>query len=829
MAAAWVLSVVLLPGQLFAQQSDSDFRIINPLETQPQEYEIRSISVSGTDEARHDFVINSSGLQEGGQITYPGGEEVSRAISQLHQTGLFSDIRIVRAGISGNEIDLRIEVEEQPRLESFEITGVGRSDRRELQDRIPLMRGFAVDESSKAQTVNTIRRYFEQEGYRDTRVEISETSRDTVHNRVTLEINIDEGERLQVGEIVFEGNDSFVERRLRREMGEIKENRWWRLTRQLYNDDDYQQARNNLLNWYRKNGYMNARVVDDSVYVYEKRPGRRAIGIHMQIEEGPQYHVRDINWDGNTIYDDEQLTQALGFESGDIFNQERFERNLHGNPQETDVTSLYHNNGYLFFRVEENIRSAPGDSVDMDLFITEDEIATVRKVEFSGNTKTHDNVVRRTLRHNPGEQFNRSAIQRSVRELAQLGYFNPEGIEPDLNPNFEDKTVDITYLLDESQSTDNFELSGGFGGRQIGLILSAQVNFNNFSAGNLFNAEAWRPLPSGDGQSLSLGIQVTGQGFQNYNFSFQEPWFLGRPNSLGVNLSYNIFSQGGRRRAMGGFMQRQTGEDIRQEMFSGSVSYGRRLDWPDDFFESRTRLRYQYFDVQGFTELLGGQANILSIREQVSRNSTDHPIAPRTGSEFTLSGEVAPPLPGFSQFYKARTEFTQYHPIVGSLIGSYGAQFGYMGWFSDRNQSHFDRFYLGGTEMQQRQVFTRDNIDMRGFPGGFDGSISPVEDGQEIGGQLYNKYFAEISYPAVENDQMQLIPYLFAEAGNAYLNFDRYDPYDVKRTAGVGAKIFMPILGMVDVSYGYRFDGLEDNPNVNAGEWQFLFNIGAPF
>ena len=266
-----------------------------------------------------------------------------------------------------------------------------------------------------------------------------------------------------------------------------------------------------------------------------------------------------------------------------------------------------------------------------------------------------------------------------------------------------------------------------------------------------------------------------------------------------------------------------------QEMFAAGVSYGRRLSWPDDYFQQITRLQYQFYDVQGYTQIQGGQSNILSIRETIERNSLDNPISPNTGSRFTLSAEVAPPIPGFDQFYKTEFRFQQHNPVFGKLISSFGMEHGYMGFFGTDRRSQFERYYLGGTQMQQRETFTRDNIDMRGYPGGFQGSISPIVDGEEVGGTVYGKYFAELRYPLISSDQVQLIPYVFAEAGNAYEGFRRFDPFDVKRTAGIGTRIFMPILGLIDLSYGYRFDGLEGNPNVNSGEWQFLFNIGAPF
>ncbi len=809
-----------------AQTSQSadrpQLRLTNPLDNQPREYTILGVEVIGVEPRTRSFVVATSGLDEGSRITIPG-EDITNAIRRLHRTGLYSDVQITSTERVGSGIYLQIFVQEQPRLEDFVIEGVRRSQRREIRDLLPLRTGFAVTESTKAQAVQSIKRFYEEKGFRFTEVEVREELTDSLRNRVTLYFDIDRGQRIQIGEIIFEGNESFSDRKLRRQFDEIKKNTWWRLSRQTFNRDEYREDKQILLNFYRNNGFRDVRILEDSVYVYDGRRDRQYIGIFMKIEEGPQYHVRNITWEGNTVYDDERLTQALGFERGDVFNEERFQMNLFNNRDETDVYSLYHNIGYLFLQLEEDIRIVDGDSLDLHFFIIEDEIAVVNSVGFSGNVKTHDDVVRRTLRTIPGNNYSRSAIMRSIRELATLGYFVPENIRPDLDYDFENKTVDINFFLDESQSTDNFEFSGGYGGRQLGLILAARVNFNNFSVQNMFDRSTWSPLPSGDGQRLSLGVQVTGSGYQTYSFSFMEPWFRGRPNSLGVSVAYNYF--GGS--ASSGFFQTSTLG--RQELFSASVSYGRRLTWPDDFFTSTSRIQYQYFNVRQFTDFLSGQSNVISYKETLERNSLDNFISPNMGSRFTLSGEVAPPVFDFDQFYKLQSAFQYHTPIVGKLVGTFSVEYGYMGWFSDTNQNQYQRFVLGGTPMQQRQNFIWDNIDLRGYPGGFGGSVTPLRDGQEIGGSVYSKYMTELRYPLVASEQIQVIPYLFAEGGNSFDGFSEFDPFVLKRAVGFGGRIFMPILGLIDLSYGYRFDGLPNSNQINAGEWQFLINFGAPF
>ncbi len=808
-------------------QDTTSFQIEDPTAVTPLEFEIREITTSGLVTARESYLISSSGLRVGDRINIPG-DEISDAVRRLHRTGLFSDVQISHERVSGG-VRINIEVQEQPRLQRYEITGVKRSHRRDLRERLNLLSGFAVTNSVRSQALNTIHRYYREEGYWNTEVNVIEEISDTDANRVVLTFEIDPGERIKVREINFIGNEEFSDRRLRREFSTIKQDRWWRIfKRHVFTQDEYEEGIQNVLQYYRDNGFRDVRVLDDSVYVDNWRRSKDGVMFDIQIEEGPQYRVRNINWEGNTVYDDDQLTQALGMQRGDVFNETKFDANLNMNRAEDDVTSLYQNVGYLFFQVYPDIQIVDGDSLDITLEIIEDEIATIREVSFRGNTKTHDDVVRRTLRTVPGQNFSRSAIIRSIRELGQLGYFNPEGIQPDLQPDRENRTVDIIYDLDESQGTDNFEFSGGFGGRQIGIILAARVNFNNFSVQRMFEPGGWNPIPSGDGQRLSLGVQVTGRGYQSYSFSFQEPWLRGRPTSLGVNLSYDFLNYSNR--SIGGIQQ----PDRRNELFSAAVSIGRRLQWPDDYFTQRTVLTYNHFNVLGYAGIFeDGRADILSVRQVIERNSTDNPISPRYGSKFDISGEVALPLPGFQQFYKIKSSYQHHHTIVGRLVLSAGAEYGYMGYMGDGGRSNFQRFFLGGTEIQQRQNFLNDNIDLRGFPGGFNGVISPLDENQNlIGGRVYNKYTLELRYPAVSSEQIQLIPYTFVDAGNTFAGMTDFNPFEVKRAAGFGARIFLPILGLVDLSYGYRLDGTpasREGAGLRAGEWEFLFNIGAPF
>ena len=644
-----------------------------------------------------------------------------------------------------------------------------------------------------------------------TRVEDSEE----IENRSILYFDVKKGKKLEIKDIQFIGLDRFTEKDLLKVIKPVKEDAWWKfLSKKLYKQEDFDEGVVNLVTHFQEEGHIDARIVSDSLWVDDFGNAEQGLLLAFTIYEGPQYKVRNISWDGNTVYTDDQLTQSLGFEVGDIFNQTLYDENLNFNKTSTDINSLYQNIGYLFFQAIPTISKAGNDSLDIHFDIYEDEIATIRRVTFSGNTQTHDDVVRRTLRTIPGATYSREAIVRSVRELSTLGFFDPQNITPDVQPIPQDKEVDVSFLVDESASTSNFEFSGGYGGRAIGALISTRLNFNNFSLQRALAGD-FTPFPSGDGQNLSLGVQVTGTGFQSYSFGFVEPWLNGKPTSFGVNLSYN-------------FIQYR-GFSEKNRLFSSSVSLGKRLRWPDDYFSSRTALGYQLYDVQGTTSFLSaGTSSIISINQTFERNSLDNFISPNRGSKLGLSFEVAPPLPGLSEYYKIKTDYQYHIPIVEKLVLTSQVNFGFIGFFTNDRRSNFQRFLVGGTQLQQRQSFLYDNIDLRGYPGGNDGSIAPIIDGRQVGGRVYNKYSFELRYPAVSNEQLQLIPYAFYDAANAFNEFATFDPFNVKRAIGFGTRLYLPVLGLVDLSYGYRLDNIEGT-NTLAGEWEFLFNIGAPF
>ena len=796
-----------------------DIELTDPTAITPAEYQIFGVTVEGNENTREQFIINTSLLIEGNTIVYPG-DIVNNAVKRLYRSGLFSDVKIFVTERTASGIRFLIEVEEQPRILEYRLENIKRSQRRDLEELLVLTPGTVITEATIGQAKNTIRRFYKEKGFWYTTVETRTEEVQGSADRVRLIFDIDPGEKLEVKDITFNGNEAFSDRKLRKKMKPLKEDAWWKIFgKKTFKEEEFQEGKENLLTFYRENGFTDIRIVEDSVYTYNYKGDKTGIRVELNLAEGPQYKVRNITWEGNTVYNDETLTESLGFEKGEVFNESKFDENVNINQRNTDITSLYQDIGYLFFQVVPNIRKVAEDSLDIHFEIYEDEIATIQEVNFTGNTRTHDDVVRRTLRTVPGNTYSRQAIIRTIRELGQLGYFDPQNIEPQPIPDRENKTVDILYKVDDTQSTSNFEFSGGYGGAGIGVILSAQINFNNFSIQRAFEKGGWTPIPSGDGQKLSLGVQVTGTGYQSYSFGFQEPWFRGRPTSLGLNVSYNLLNY------------RNSSE--RNELFSTSVSIGKRLKWPDDFFSYRTIVGYQLYDVVGNESFFAeGTSSLLTVEQVLERNSLDNPISPSSGSKFSVSGEFAPPLPGFSEYYKFRTQYQYHVPVVEKLVLTSQVQYGYIGYFTEDKRSDLKKFLVGGTQLQQRQSFLYDNIDLRGYPGGTRQSIAPIEDGRKVGGTMFSKYSLELRYPAISSEQIQVIPYAFVDAGNSYLDFQDFDPFKVKRSAGFGARLYLPILGLVDLSYGYRLDGVEvpgGTGNVLPGNWEFLFNIGTPF
>lgn len=795
----------------------------------PAEYEVKEIKVEGADtEAVASYVRQVSGLQVGQTVTVPGDPALSDAIRNIYAPGLFSDVKIATEKTDDGGINLVLRVQEEPKLNEFRIEGVKKGDREDLQKQMSLLRGRPVRPTDIEQAKRVIQKYYGAKGFALTEVDVRRNVNDAA-NTVDLTLVVNRGERVRVGDVRIEGNSELSDRSIARRLKNTREGRWWRFWKKSkFNEDKLEEDLQAVLDFYRERGYYDARIVRDSVYIVVDNGSPRAI-VELEVHEGKQYHIRNIDWEGNTVYSDEVLTQALGFKKGDVYNQTKLQQNLFANKNSSDVASLYMNRGYMRFNAEPTIRVVAEDSIDISFDVTESDIYTFGNIDIQGNDKTKEHVIRRELYTIPGQTFSRSQIQESIRRLAQLNYFNQESLTPTIEVDEQNKEVDLTYNVEEVGS-DQLELSGTWG--RYGLILMLRFGFNNFSAQNIFNPSAWRPLPSGDGQKLSVGIQTNGSYYQNYSISFTEPWYRGRPTPVGFSLSHSRMGSG----IYGSyyFRDREERDDGSLITTSARAFYQKRLNWPDDYFTTGTSIGYQYYlnNLDGYRYIPEGLSQEVSIEQTLSRSSIDNPMFPMSGSEVALSLKVAPPIPGFIQYHKWRFKSSWNVPLANKISFGFGTDLGYVGSLTG-DPVEFGLFDVGGSpfDAQGYYTFGTDLIYMRGYPRS---AITPRDANNNIlGGRVLNKFTSEIRWLAVQSPQIQAAPYIFMDAANTWTGLSTYNPAELYRSAGVGVRLFLPIVGMLELTYGYNFDRY---PLVNSAtgelsdrKWYFQFSLGQSF
>ena len=795
----------------------------------PQQYEVGGIVTSGTQFLDEAVLINISGISVGDSIDVPG-EKISKAIENLWKQGLFSDIKIVATHAFGKKIFLEIRLQERPRLSTFKFTGVSKSEADKIREKISLG-DKVVTENLLETTKNTIVNFYLEKGYLNTEVNIVSVKDSLFSNREKFTINVNKKSKVKVNSIIFEGNKFFKESTLKRAMKETKEKKWWKIfTSSKFIDDKYQEDKSKIVVKYNDKGYRDARIVSDSVYKFDEN----SINIKIKIDEGNQYFFRNINWLGNTKHTSQELNSILGIKKGDVYDQSVLDQHLFMSQNNRDVSSLYMDDGYLFFSVTPVEVNVEGDSIDFEMRIYEGKQARINKVTVAGNVKTNDRVIMREIRTKPGQLFSRADIIRTQRELAQLGYFDQEKLGVNPIPNPADGTVDIEYTVEEKPA-DQLELSGGYGANQ--LVGTLGISFNNFSARNFFKKGAWRPLPSGDGQKLSLRAQTNGKYYQSYNASFTEPWLGGKkPNSFSVTLFHSIQTSGSASDNVG--KQSITISGI-------SLGLGKRLKKPDDYFTIYHEVSYQYYILKNYggTFLFNnGTSNNLSFQETISRNSIDAPIYPRTGSQLSFTLQLTPPYSLFNSIdYKTASDavkykFIEYHKwkftsswftkLVGNLILNTKIQYGFLGLYNrNLGASPFERFYLGGDGLSGFSLDGREIIALRGYE---NNSVTPQNsNGAQIGGTIFDKYTFELRYPVSLNPSATIYFLSFAEAGNSWLNFKEFNPFSMKRSLGFGIRIFLPVFGLLGLDYGYGYDAIPNNPGANHG--QFHFSIGQQF
>lgn len=838
----------------------------------PQKYEIAGITVEGTSYVDPNVLSMLSGLRVGHEITVPG-DDISMAIRKIWDQGMFEDVEVNATNILGDKIFLQIIVQERPRVSKFSFNGIKKSEADDIRNKINITRGDIATSHLETKTRRIIEDYFAEKGFYNAQVIIQQEPDSTRDHYVDLKIDIDKGKKVKIGAINITGNEGLSDVQILSAMKETKqkgvfdpldplgpmvinavahavtlkplraitdveeyfyENYRPRIFKSSkFLESNYEDDKQNIIAKYNSKGYRDAIIVKDSVY----NMADGDIGIDLVIDEGNLYHYRNITWTGNTKYDSETLDGVLGIKKGDIYNKELLNANLNYSETSLDVSSLYMDDGYLFFRVDPVEVSVENDSIDLEIRMQEGKQARISNVTLKGNTKTNDYVVMREMYSRPGQLFSRSDVHRTIRELATLGFFNQESINPDVKPNYSDNTVDIEYQVEEA-SADQVSFSAGWGLNM--LILSAGVSFNNFSMRNLFKKDAWKPIPSGDGQKFSLQVSTYGTRYIYYSASFTEPWLGGRkPNALTTSVYQSFYSNGYERKDENFGYFRMTGV---------SVGLGRRLTWPDDYFSIFHGLSYMNYRLKNYKSIYNfgtgnGYFNLISYNINIGRNSISQPIYPRNGSEIMLSLEITPPYSLFSnkdystlpddekykwiEMHKWKFKATWFAELYDKLVLMTRVRFGYLGYYNDAiGPTPFHRFYLGGDGLSSggSMFDSREIIGMRGYA---NESLTPNLSSSSgiTGGNIFSKYTMELRYPLSLNPSATIYVMGFLEAGNCWVGFENFNPFKVYRSAGVGARIYLPMFGLLGLDWGYGFDPVPGNSSANGS--QFHFSIGG--
>ncbi len=797
----------------------------------PRDYIIGGISVEGARNFDSQAITLFSGLSVGQEIAIPG-EKIAQAIKNLWKQKLFDNIQISIAEVRGKEVFLSIQLQERARLSRFKFEGVSKGEAETLREKINLVRGTIVNENLITNTSNIIRKHFEEKGFLDTKVTIGQFPDTLVANSEYLVIGVEKNDKIKIGSINFYGVDEVQEKKLRKAMKKTKEKSITRVfSRSKYIPELYRTDKKAVIDKYNELGYRNAKIVSDSVY----RNADGTVGIDLEFYEGFKFYFRSIEWVGNTKYTSQRLTDVLGIEPGEIYDKKKFESKLFMDPNGGDVSSLYLDDGYLAFQAIPVEKRVERDSIDLQVRIYEGRQYRINSIIVKGNTKTNDRVILREIRTKPGDLFSRSDIIRTQRELAQLGYFDPEAFDITPVQNDQDGTVDIIYTVAERPS-DQIELSGGWGANRI--VGTVGVSFTNFAIKDFFDGSAWNPLPSGDGQRLSIRAQTNGAWFQSYNASFTEPWLGGKkPNSFTVGIQRSVQSNGITKR-----MEREGLERQALYITGGNVSLGKRLSWPDDYFSFMAGLSYLYYDIQNFTQ--GQGVGLFALQDGVShnmafifnfgRNSVFDPIYPRWGSNVRLNMKATLPYSLWdgvdyagdisdqqrnlwTEYYKWKLVAEWYTELAPKMVLMARSGFGFMGFYNrDKGISPFERFYLGGVPIAGFALDGRELIALRGYD---DLSLSP-----EVGANIVVKHTLELRYPVSLNPSATIFALGFLEAGNTYNGIERFDPFNVYRGAGAGLRIFLPMFGLMGLDYGWRFDDVPGGANMPRS--QFHFTIG---
>ena len=831
----------------------------------PVKYKVGGISVKGNNYFSENQIIQLTGLEKGMEITVPS-DELSGIVRRLWLQRYFEDVSMEIDHLSADRDSafLNIVIVERPRVSRWSFTGVKSGEKKDLQERLNLRRGGEFSDYVEKTSSDIIKKYFAEKGFLDCQVK-AEVVKDTIIKQaIRVNFAIDRGIKVKVQDINFIGNEHLKDYKLARSMKKTKSRKFYNFFHtKKFDPKEYPNDKKTLISAFNEAGYRDARIVKDSIYTIE--PGR--LGIDITVEEGDKYYFRDITWTGNSVYHADQLNQVLSIKPGDVYDIVTMEKRLRGGGKqnEYDISKMYRDNGYLFFNVTPVETNIQNDSVDVEMRISEGKQATLNNIVINGNDLTSEKVVRRQIFTRPGNLFSQTDFERSIREIASLGQFDPESIMSSdgysMIPNQNNNTVDLVYNVTEKPSSQ-LELSGGWGGNTF--VATVGVNFNNFSTRRMFDKGAWRPVPLGDAQSLSLRLQTNGTYYTSAIFGFSEPWLFGKkPTSLSINTYYS----------------RQTNSSIALGMLSNSKvmqvygfsgGIGTRLKWPDNYFTLYNGLSWQTYDLKnwysGYYLFSDGVSHNISYTASLSRTSTDQQIYPRQGSVFSTTLQLTPPYSLFRkkdkgtldasgkpvrvdsykdinydnwssrdryrwiEYWKVKFSAETYQKIIGDLVIMGKAQFGYLGYYNRKwGYSPFEGFRVGGSGMSGYDTYGSDIIALRGYE---DYSLTPeavsAYNTSYYAGNVYDKFTVELRYPVILQPQSTIFVLGFLEGGNCWSDIKDFNPFQIKRSAGVGVRVFLPMIGLLGVDWGYGFDN-DNSPQRQKGGSQFHFVIGQQF
>ncbi len=856
-----------------AQQKDRDTDPVVDYSRSAHDYVLGGVTVSGASNYDDYLLIGLSGLQEGQKISIPG-DEITAAIKRFWRHGLFSNVQIRVDSIIHDSAYLHIQLQQRPRIGEIRYNGVKKSEREDLESKLGLVKGNQLTPNTIDRAKILGKKYFSDKGYKNAEIVIEETEDPSKPDQAIVDVNIDKKSKVKVNHIYITGNENLPEKKIKG--GLLKKNVMklyekhnkgsWFHSKKFVNSK-YKEAKDNLIAKYAELGYRDAVIVSDSVVPFNEK----SVNVYLDIEEGQKYYVRNINWVGNTVYDTYTLNTLLRMQPGDVYNQGKMFERLRDD--EDAITNLYYNNGYVFIQIDPMEMAVVGDSIDLEMRVEEGSQAHISHVRIFGNDRVYENVVRRELRNKPGDLFNRDAMMRSYREIASLGNFNSEAINPDVQPNYENGTVDINWGL-ESKSSDQIEFSLGYG--QTGVIGKIGLKFSNFSIANLFNKNGLRRgvMPQGNGETFSISGQTNGRYYQAYSVAYTNPWFGGkRPNNLTVsafyskqtdvsdnyynsayyNNYYNSYLYGYGSNSYSSYYENYYDPDKYVKIFGASVGWGKRLRWPDDFFTFSVDLSYTRYMLKDWEYFMitNGNCNNLSINFSLARSSTDNPIFPRTGSEFSLTASLTPPYSlwdgkdyaNLAQDYNSSSyqselqekyRWIEYHkwkfkgrlftPLTkGSkcLVLMARVEFGLLGHYNKNKRSPFETFYVGGDGTSgYSTTYATETIGLRGYD---NGALTP----SGYSGYAYDRFTVELRYPLMLGNSTNIYALTFLEGGNAWNSVKKFNPFDMKRSAGVGVRVYLPMVGLLGVDWAYGFDDVYGSSSYSGS--QFHFVLGQEF